>query len=823
LSPDHDGIDSYPDRLQMKYDHNAIEEKWQQRWATEGVFEVTEDPSKPKFYNVAMYPYPSGELHVGHVRNYTYIDLITRYKMMQGFNVLCPMGWDSFGLPAENAAIESGVHPKVSVEQQIARMKVHFRRLGAGFDWRRELASHDPAFYRWDQWIFLELYKRGLAYKAMSLVNWCPKDQTVLANEQVVGDNECERCGTPVEKRELPHWNFKITEYADRLLDSIDALDHWPDRVRTMQRNWIGRSEGATFTIEVEGGGSFDVFTTRPDTVFGMTFCVLAPEHPLVETLITGSETEEEAREYIAAARQESEIERLAEGEKTGVFTGTYAVNPVNAEKVPIYIADYVLMGYGTGAIMAVPGQDQRDWDFATKYGIEIIRTVQPPDDFDGEAYVGDGPAINSEFLDGLHKDEAIARIIEWFEEKGIGRASINFRLRDWLISRQRYWGCPIPMIDCENCGLVPVPEDQLPVELPHVEDFMPKGQSPLATVDEFVNTTCPACQGPARRETDTMDTFVDSSWYFMRYTDAHNAEAIFDVDKAEYWMPLDQYIGGVEHAILHLLYARFITMFLHDIGLSPVEEPFERMFTQGMLVRDGAKMSKSKGNVVAPDDYYDNFGADALRLFELFVGPPKDDAVWNDAGVPGTKRFLDRFWKQATWEGRFSERAPDERDSDVIGLSHRTVRKVTEDIDRFHFNTTVPALMVLSNELGTYLTDEPRRETYDEVIERMLLMLSPMAPHIAHELWEVTGHHTMLAHESWPTWDEELAREEIVTLVIQVNGKVRDRLDVSADITAEQAEEFALGSEKIQSWIDGQEVKRVISRPPNLVNVVVG
>ncbi|MGD2060258.1 MAG: leucine--tRNA ligase [Acidimicrobiia bacterium] len=807
----------------MSYDHTAIEAKWQKRWEDEGVFEVVEDESKPKFYNVAMYPYPSGELHVGHVRNYTYIDLITRYKMMQGFNVLCPMGWDSFGLPAENAAIESGVHPRESVEKQITRMKEHFRRLGAGFDWSRELASHHPDYYRWDQWIFLELYERGLAYKAMSLVNWCPKDQTVLANEQVVGDNECERCGTPVEKKELPHWNFKITEYADRLLDSLDDLDHWPDRVRTMQRNWIGRSEGARFEIEVDGGGSFDVFTTRPDTIFGMTFCVLAPEHPMVQELIAGSEQEMAAREYIDAARRASEIERLAEGEKTGVFTGAFAINPVNEAKVPIYIADYVLMGYGTGAIMAVPGQDQRDWEFATKYGIDIIRTVQPPDGWEGEAYLEDGPTINSDFLDGLYRDDAIARINEWLEEKGIGEPTINYRLRDWLISRQRYWGCPIPMLTCERCGLIPVPKDQLPVVLPDVEDFMPKGRSPLAAVDDFVNATCPECGGPAQRETDTMDTFMDSSWYFLRYTDADNDETIFEPEKARYWMPVDQYIGGVEHAILHLLYARFITMFLHDIGLSPVEEPFERMFTQGMLVKDGAKMSKSKGNVVAPDHYYDDFGADALRLFELFVGPPKDDAVWNDAGAPGTKRFLDRFWRQATWNEGFSERARDERDDEMLGLAHRTVRKVTEDIDRFHFNTTVPALMVLSNELQTYLSDEPLREVHGEVIEKMLLMLSPMAPHIAHELWEQTGHEGMLAYEAWPTWDEELAREEIVTLVIQVNGKVRDRLEVPADITSEHAQELALASERIQEWIDGQEVSRVIARPPNLVNLVVG
>jgi leucyl-tRNA synthetase len=806
----------------MSYDHKAIEAQWQKRWETEGVFHAEDDSSKPKFYNVAMYPYPSGELHVGHIRNYTYIDLITRYKKMKGFNVLSPMGWDSFGLPAENRAIETGIPPRISVEEQIKSMKKHFRQLGAGFDWSRELASHEPSFYHWDQWLFLELWERGLAYKAEAPVNWCPKDQTVLANEQVV-DGACERCGTPVVRRNLAQWFFKITDYADRLLDDIDDLEHWPDRVRTMQRNWIGRSEGATFTIEVDGAGSFEVFTTRPDTIFGMTFCVLAPEHPLVEPLITGNENEAEARAYIETASRASEIERLAEGEKTGVFTGAQAINPANGRRVPIYIADYVLMGYGTGAIMGVPGQDQRDWDFATRYGLEIIRTVQPPDDWEGEAYQGDGETINSDFLNGLDMFGAKGRIVDWLTDEGIGRADIQYRLRDWLISRQRYWGCPIPMVNCHNCGLVPVPLDELPVLLPEVEDFMPKGQSPLATVEEFVNTTCPQCDGPAKRETDTMDTFVDSSWYFFRYADAHNDQAIFDPRRAAYWMPLDQYIGGVEHAVLHLLYARFITKFLFDIGLSSVEEPFQRMFTQGMLVKDGAKMSKSKGNVVPPDDYYENHGADAIRLFELFVGPPTDDAVWNDAGVLGTRRFLDRVWKIATDDHDFSAREPDDSDRELLGLTHRTVRKVTEDIDRFHFNTAVPALMVLSNEFSEYLAASPRAQTYQEVLRLLLLLMSPMTPHLAHELWEQKGYGSMLATESWPDWDPELAKEETVTLVIQVNGRVRDRFEVSADITADQATEFALGSEKVRPWIDGQEVSRVISRPPNLVNIVVG
>ncbi len=807
----------------MSYDHKAIEAKWQDRWESEGVFHTTEDPTRPKFYSVAMYPYPSGELHVGHIRNYTYIDLITRYKMMQGFNVLSPMGWDSFGLPAENRAIETGIPPRVSVLDQIARMKEHFRQLGAAFDWSRELASHDPAYYRWDQWLFLELYDRGLAYKAEAPVNWCPKDQTVLANEQVV-DGACERCGTLVERRNLAQWFFKITEYSDRLLDDIDTLDEWPDRVRTMQRNWIGRSEGARFSIAVEDiGASFEVFTTRPDTIFGMTFCVLAPEHPLVERLIEGSPNEEEVREYVAGAARQSEIERLAEGDKTGVFTGRFAINPVNEQPVPIYIADYVLMGYGTGAIMAVPGQDQRDWDFATRYGLDIIRTVAPEEDWQGEAYLGDGQTINSGFLDGLDRAGAKDRILAWLEEQGIGERAIQYRLRDWLISRQRYWGCPIPMVECPECGLVPVPREQLPVTLPEVEDYAPKGQSPLAAVEEWVVTNCPRCGGKARRETDTMDTFVDSSWYYFRYTDPHNEEAIFDRDKAAYWMPLDQYIGGIEHAILHLLYARFITKFLHDIGLSPVEEPFTRMFTQGMMVKDSAKMSKSKGNVVTPDHYYESYGADALRLFELFVGPPTDDAVWNDSGVPGTKRFLDRVWKMGVTKHAFVDREPNEADAQLIAETHRTLKRVTEDIDRFHFNTTVSSLMSLANAFQEYLAGSPVEKTFDEAYRTMLLMLAPAAPHVAHELWELRGMGTMLAKEPWPEWDQALAAESTVTMVVQVDGKVRDRVDVPADISPEDAERVALGSDKVQGWIDGATVSKVIARPPNVINFVLG
>ena len=808
----------------MSYEIQQIESKWQDRWEKDRVFNVTEDPDRPKFYNVQMYPYPSGDLHMGHLRNYTYVDLLTRYRRMQGYNVLSPMGWDSFGLPAENAAIQTGIHPRVFTEQQIPRMKAQLRRLGAVYDWDRELASHTPEYYRWDQWLFLELYERGLAYKRNARVNWCPVDQTVLANEQVV-DGHCERCGSPVEGRDLDQWFFKITDYAQRLLDDLDTLDAWPDRVRTMQRNWIGRSDGCTFSMVVDGTDlAFDVYTTRPDTVFGMTFAVLAPEHPLVDRLIAGVQNEEEVRDYIAAAGRTSEIDRQAEGDKTGVFTGHHAINPANGRRVPIWIADYVLMGYGTGAIMAVPGEDQRDWEFAEKYGIEIIRTVQPPDGFEGEAYTGDGPAVNSEFLDGMEMVGAKAAIIAWFEEKGLGVGTVNFRLRDWLISRQRYWGCPIPMITCPVDGLVPVPRDQLPVIHPDVEDYAPAGRSPLATVDSFVNTECPICGGPARRETDTMDTFVDSSWYYLRYTDPRNEDEIFDPAKANYWMAVDQYVGGVEHAVLHLLYARFLTKVLHDMGMVRVQEPFQALFTQGMLVKDGAKMSKSKGNVVSPEPYYARYGADAIRLFELFMGPPTDDAIWSDNGVEGTSRFLDRVWRMATGQvGTIEDRVPTDDDREVLADAHRMVQKVTEDIDRFSFNTAVAHLMTFANTLQSALRDGLDRDTYRESVRLMLLLLSPMAPHMSHELWEELGHGSMLATERWPTWDAELVRRDVVTMVVQVNGKVRDRIEVEADIDESAAEQIARSSERIQEWIDGQEIRKVIVRPPNLVNLVVG
>ncbi|MBU1225782.1 MAG: leucine--tRNA ligase [Actinobacteria bacterium] len=811
------------------YPHEAIERKWQSRWADERTFYVDEAPGRPKFYNLQMYPYPSGDLHMGHIRNYSYTDLLTRYLTMKGHNVLAPMGWDSFGLPAENAAISTGIHPRVFTEQRIEKMKQQLGRLGAVYDWSREVAVHTPEYYRWTQWLFIQFWNAGLAYKKHAPVNWCPSCQTVLANEQVVGDGVCERCGTPVEKRNLDQWFFKITDYAQRLLDDLEPLKgEWPERVRVMQQNWIGRSEGAQFRMEIaERPGTFvEVFTTRPDTSFGMTFAVLAPEHPLVGQLVAGTSQEAEVAEFVHRVTLQTEIDRLStEKEKEGLFLGFHAVNPFTGKPVPLFIADYVLMTYGTGAIMAVPGQDQRDWDFATRYDLPIIRTVLPPDDFDGEAFTGDGPAVNSEFLDGMGVEEAVATATAWLEERGLGTAKVQFRLRDWLVSRQRYWGCPIPMVTCPEHGMLPVPDDQLPVLLPDIEDYQPKGQSPLAADAEFVATSCPVCGGPARRETDTMDTFVDSSWYYMRFTDPGNPAAPFDRDKADYWLPVDQYIGGIEHAVLHLLYARFFTKVLSDLGFLTTQEPFQRLFTQGMLTRDGAKMSKSKGNVVAPDPYYETYGADAIRLYHYFLGPPTDDAVWSDDGVEGTYRFLNRVWRIVDGEAAATvDRDPTGADEEILRVAHRTLKRVSGDIDRFSFNTAVAALMEYGNALRAYLAGPGggRRETLDACMEMMILMLAPMTPHVAHEMWEITGHTSMLAAEPWPAWDEELAALETVTMVVQVNGKVRDRVEVPADITEEAAGSLALASERVRAYLGDGEPDRVIVRVPNLVNVVV-
>ena len=781
------------------------------------------------FYDLCMYPYPSGPIHMGHVRNYTLGDVICRYRTMNGFKVLSPMGWDSFGLPAENAAIKEGIHPGVITRQRIEVMKQQIRRLGAAYDWRREVSCCEPEYYRWTQYLFLRLYDAGLAYKAMAPVNWCPSCQTVLANEQAEG-GVCERCGSAVEKRDLEQWFFKITDYADQLLDDVEALD-WPERVKVMQRNWIGRSHGVEFDIPIAGRddlGPIRVFTTRIDTVFGMTYVVLAPEHPLVAELVRGTGQEREVTEFVDRVRLESEIDRLStEGEldKRGVDTGAKAVNPFNGAEVPIYLADYVLAGYGTGAIMAVPGEDQRDYDFAVCYELPVIRTTRRPDSWTEPIYAGPGTKVNSGFLDGMDVDEAKEAATAWLVERGAGEAKVNYRLRDWLISRQRYWGCPIPIVYCDQCGTVPVPAEDLPVRLPDDVEFLPTGESPLRSHEGFLNTTCPSCDGPATRETDTMDTFVDSSWYFLRYCDAGNETAPFDPEKVGHWMPVDQYIGGIEHAILHLMYARFFMKALADLGLAPndLREPFARLFTQGMIRMGGTKMSKSKGNLVSPAEFFDSHGADALRLFHLFVGPPTEDVDWSDQGVDGASRYLNRLWRLATGEvGTVVDRDETDADREITRGRHALVGKFTDDYERWTYNTAIAAAMEFTNELYRYAqsADGARRETLDDAVDHLLLVLAPMAPHMTAELWERRrgGH---IHEEPWPAFDADMAAAETVTMVVQVNGKVRDRIDVAADVSEDEMRAAALASDRVQEQLGGRKPKKVIVVPPKLVNVV--
>ena len=798
------------------YDIGSIERRWQQRWIDDGTYRVDNDDPRPPYYVLCMYPYPSGPAHMGHVRNYTFGDLLVRHRTMQGYGVLSPIGFDSFGLPAENAAIKTGLHPRPFTDARIEELKSSLMAIGASYDWRREVRSHDPDYIKWNQVIFRRFLEAGLAYRANAPVNWCPGCQTVLANEQVLPDGTCERSGDVVTKRDLEQWFFRITDYAEELLHDLDALE-WPERVKTMQRNWIGRSEGAEFDIPVDGRPDLKirVFTTRPDTSFGMTFVVLAPEHPLVAE-VTTDDHKKEVDAFVERVGHESEIDRLsAEGpvDKRGVFTGGYAVNPFNGKRVPIYLADYVLMTYGTGAIMAVPGQDQRDWDFAKAYDLPIVRTVQPPPDFDGEAYVGDGPAVNSEWLDGLDKAAAIAKAIEWLEEQDIGECKVNYRLRDWLVSRQRFWGCPIPVVYCAGgCGLVPVPEDQLPVLAPDDVEFRPSGESPLKYHDGFRRTTCPSCGGPAERETDTMDTFVDSSWYFLRFCDPWSVDRPFDPEAVDRWMPVDQYIGGVEHAILHLMYARFYTKALADLGLAPkdLREPFKRLFTQGMIRLHGAKMSKSKGNLVEPRELVAEYGADALRLAHLFVGPPADDVDWETVGIEGTSRFLKRVWRLAD-----APKAEGEAAIEVTRATHRLIVKVDDDFDRWSYNTAVAACMEFVNVLT-------KQGTTDEAIDTLVLLLAPMAPHITAELWERRHPGEHVHDQRWPEADPDLAKLQTITMIVQVNGKVRDRIEVDPELTPDEAEALALASPRVHELLDGGTPKKVVARPPKLVNIVV-
>jgi leucyl-tRNA synthetase len=825
------------------YDVVGIEQKWQRHWEEAGTYQIDNDDPREKFYALCMYPYPSGPAHQGHVRNYTFGDLAVRYQTMLGRGVLSPFGFDSFGLPAENAAIKTGTHPRTFTEARIKELKSSLVRLGAVYDWRREVRSHDPSYMHWTQLIFLKLWEAGLAYRATALVNWCPGCQTVLANEQVLADGTCDRSGDLVTTRDLEQWFFRITAYADELLDGLDGLE-WPERVKTMQRHWIGRSEGAEFDLSVVGKEHLGlrVFTTRPDTSFGMTYAVVAPEHPLLDALTTDAQRGA-VDTLVKRAAAESEIERTATGDadaldKRGAFTGSSVQNPFTGKPVPVYVADYVLMGYGTGAIMAVPAEDQRDWDFAQVHGLPIVRTVQPPAEWEaqgGEAYTGDGEKINSDFLNGLDIATAKARAIEFLEEAGIGERKVNYRLRDWLVSRQRFWGCPIPAVYCPDHGVVPVPEDQLPVVAPDDVEFLPTGQSPLALHEGFLHTTCPICGGPARRETDTMDTFVDSSWYFLRFCDPWSTDRPFDPAAARRWMPVDQYIGGIEHAILHLLYARFFTRALIDVGLAPglAREPFTRYLAQGMIRMDGTKMSKSKGNLIAPEHYYDTVGADGLRLFHLFVGPPFDDMDWTEQTeqvIEGCGRFLDRLWR--TFSPGQSEVAltlrtgeETEEDRQVRKATHRTIAAVTEDLERWSYNTAVAHGMEQLNLLQKYARNEggPHRVVWEEAADALLSLLAPLTPHLTAEIWERRHPGEPSVHlQRWPTFDPDLVREETVTMVIQVNGKLRDKIEVNPEITEAEAERVALASPKVVEALAGRDPQRVVVRPPRLVNVVV-
>ena len=820
------------------YDPQAIEARWQLHWLEEGTYEVDNDDPRPPYYVLSMYPYPSGPAHMGHVRNYTMGDLLVRYRTMRGDGVLSPIGFDSFGLPAENAAIQTGTHPRINTEANIEALSASLRRIGAAYDWRRVIRSHDPSYIRWTQWIFLKFYEAGLVYRGHAPVNWCPGCQTVLANEQVLPDGTCERSGDVVENRDMEQWFYRITAYSQELLDDLDDLE-WPNKVKVMQRHWIGRSEGAEFGLPIadaDGNARTDVeplqvFTTRPDTGFGITFAVISPEHPRLDELTT-----DDRRADVAAFRSSlagrSEIDRLSsEGtlEKRGMATGGRVVNPFTGRAIPLFAADYVLMTYGTGAIMAVPGEDQRDWEFAEVHGCEIIRTVQPPDDFDGQAYLGDGPAVNSGFLDGLHVTEAKAAAIDWLEAEDLGERKVNYRLRDWLLSRQRYWGCPIPIVYCDDCGEQPVPADQLPVDLPDDVEFMPTGRSPLTTHEGFLAATCPSCGGAARRETDTMDTFVDSSWYFLRFTDPWCDDAPFTTEAAAHWLAVDQYIGGVEHAILHLMYARFFTKALADLGVAPsgVREPFARLFTQGMIRLGGVKMSKSKGNLVAPEEILDDQGADALRLAHLQVKPPQEDVDWEDFGIDGCAKFLARVWRLAEPGSPLAADArdgdPTEADIVVDRATHRLVARITDEYDRWSYNTAIAGFMEFTNLVYRWVQadDGPHGPTLDAAVDALLLTMSPAAPHLCAELWDVrNGGHV---HEQpWPEADPAKLLDETVTMVVQVNGKVRDRIEVPADIDEATAEATALASDRVSAHLGGDTPKKLIVRPPGLVNVVV-
>lgn len=803
----------------MSFNHQEIEKKWQGYWEENKTFKTTEDKGKRKFYALDMFPYPSGAgLHVGHPEGYTATDILSRMKRMQGYNVLHPMGWDAFGLPAEQYALDTGNDPAEFTEKNINTFRRQIKALGFSYDWDREVNTTDPEYYKWTQWIFLKLYEKGLAYIDEVAVNWCPALGTVLANEEVI-DGKSERGGHPVERRPMRQWMLKITAYADRLLEDLDLLD-WPESLKDMQRNWIGRSEGAEVTFNIEGhDGTFTVFTTRPDTLYGATYAVLAPEHALVEK-ITADGQREAVQAYIDKVKSKSDLERtdLAK-EKTGVFTGAYAINPVNGEKMPIWIADYVLVSYGTGAIMAVPAHDERDYEFAKQFDLPI-KEVVAGGDVEKEAYTGDGEHVNSGFLDGLNKEEAIEKMIAWLEEKGIGTKKVTYRLRDWLFSRQRYWGEPIPVIHWEDGTMTAVPEEQLPLMLPKTTEIKPSGtgESPLANIDEWVNVVDPETGKKGRRETNTMPQWAGSCWYYLRYIDPKNSEALADPEKLKEWLPVDIYIGGAEHAVLHLLYARFWHKVLYDVGIVHTKEPFQKLFNQGMILgENNEKMSKSKGNVVNPDEIVASHGADTLRLYEMFMGPLEASIAWSTNGLDGSRRFLDRIWRLFVEEtGELSQGIQDiEEGSSLEKVYHQTVKKVTEDYEGLRFNTAISQMMVFINE--AYKADVLPKT----FAEGFVKMLSPIAPHMSEELWSKLGHGESIAYEAWPAYDEAKMIDDEVEIVIQINGKVKAKLMVPADAKKDLLEQIAMGDDKVKEQIDGKTVRKVIAVPGKLVNIV--
>ncbi|KKB39712.1 leucine--tRNA ligase [Bacillus thermotolerans] len=801
----------------MSFNHQKIEQKWQQYWEENKTFKTTSEADKRKFYALDMFPYPSGAgLHVGHPEGYTATDILSRMKRMQGYNVLHPMGWDAFGLPAEQYALDTGNDPAEFTKHNIDNFRRQIKSLGFSYDWDREINTTDPGYYKWTQWIFLQLYKKGLAYVDEVPVNWCPALGTVLANEEVI-DGKSERGGHPVERRPMKQWMLKITAYADRLLEDLEELD-WPESIKDMQRNWIGRSEGAEVTFGIEGHEeTFTVFTTRPDTLFGATYAVLAPEHPFVEKITTADQKEAVER-YLDQVKSKSDLERtdLAK-DKTGVFTGAHAINPVNGEKMPIWIADYVLMSYGTGAIMAVPAHDERDYEFAKKFELPI-KEVVAGGDVDKEAYTGDGEHVNSDFLNGLNKEEAIEKMIQWLEEKGNGTKKVTYRLRDWLFSRQRYWGEPIPIIHWEDGTMSTVPEEELPLVLPETTEIKPSGtgESPLANIDDWVNVVDPETGKKGRRETNTMPQWAGSCWYYLRFIDPNNDEALADPEKLKQWLPVDIYIGGAEHAVLHLLYARFWHKVLYDLGVVPTKEPFQKLYNQGMILgENNEKMSKSKGNVVNPDEIVESHGADTLRLYEMFMGPLDASIAWSTTGLDGARRFLDRIWRLLVQENEELSDKITDSGNELEKVYHQTVKKVTEDYGNLHFNTAISQMMVFINEAY-------KAETLPkEYVEGFVKLLAPIAPHLAEELWEKLGHEGSISYEAWPTFDETKLVDDEVEIVIQVNGKVKAKLMISKEATKEEMEQIAMNEEKVQEQINGKTVRKVIAVPGKLVNIV--